>query len=152
MKGELLSLEMLGTFIRNKIQLKDEHKLYQPIADRIKGYDEPDNIKMFLEFAEPYLPYQGVIGEMVLNIGGAIHYYNNGVDGIIDISPFTCMNGIVSEAIYPSVSDDHDGIPIKNFYFDETESDHDRDVEIFLELASTYQKRKTKERIYPGHF
>ena len=62
------------------------------------------------------------------------------------------MNGIVSEAIYPSVSTDHDGIPIKVFYFDETESDYDRDVEIFLELASTYRNRKTKERVYPSFF
>lgn len=87
-----------------------------------------------------------------MNIGGSIYYHSKGADGIIDISPFTCMNGIVSEAIYPSVSADHDGIPIKNFYFDETESDYDRDVEIFLELASTYRKRKAKERIYPTFF
>jgi len=43
--------------------------------------------------------------------------YSQGVDGIVDISPFTCMNGIVTEAIYPVVSRDHDGIPIRVFYF-----------------------------------
>ena len=152
MKGEIFSFEMLGTMIRNRVQLNDEHRLYAPVANRFIGYEETDNIKSILNLAEPYLPYQGVIGEMLLNTGGAIHYYNKGADGIIDISPFTCMNGIVSEAIYPSVSFDNDGIPIKNFYFDETESDYDRDVEIFLELALTYQKRKTKERIYPELF
>jgi predicted nucleotide-binding protein (sugar kinase/HSP70/actin superfamily) len=152
MKGEMFSLEMLGTLIRNRIQLNDEHKLYAPVADRFIGYEETEKIKHILKLAEPYLPYEGVIGEMVLNTGGAIHYHNKGADGIIDISPFTCMNGIVSEAIYPSVSSDYDGIPIKNFYFDETESDYDRDVEIFLELASTYKKRKIKERIFPAYF
>ena len=152
MKGELFSLEMLGAVIRNKVQLSDEHKLNAPVTDRFIGYKETESIKHILKLAEPYLPYQGVIGEMVLNTGGAIHYHNNGADGIIDISPFTCMNGIVSEAIYPSVSIDHDGIPIKNFYFDETESDYDRDVEIFLELASTYRKRKKTKRSYPAHF
>ena len=89
---------------------------------------------------------------MVLNIGGAIYLYGKGADGIIDISPFSCMNGIVSEAIYPAVRTDHDDIPIRLFYFDETESDYDRDVEIFLDLATTYQKMKKKKRIYPGHF
>jgi predicted nucleotide-binding protein (sugar kinase/HSP70/actin superfamily) len=152
MKGEMFSLEMLGTLIRNRVQLNDEHRIYSSVDDRFLGYEETDNIKSILDLAEPYLPYQGVIGEMVLNTGGAIHYYLQGADGIIDISPFTCMNGIVSEAIYPSISSDHDGIPIKNFYFDETESEYDRDVEIFLELASTYQRRKTKKRIYPAHF
>lgn len=152
MKGELFSLEMLGTIIRNKVQLNDEHKLYAPVIDRFTGYEEPENIRSFLKLAEPYLPYQGVIGEMVLNTSGVIHSYNKGADGIIDISPFTCMNGIVSEAIYPSVSTDHDGIPIKNFYFDETEADYDRDVEIFIELAETYRRRKRMDRVYPEFF
>jgi predicted nucleotide-binding protein (sugar kinase/HSP70/actin superfamily) len=152
MKGEGFSLEMLGTLIKDKIQANDEHKLYAPVKDRFIGYEEPEDIKHYLNLGEPYLPHWGAIGEMVLNIGGAIYYQSKGVDGIIDISPFTCMNGIVSEAIYPTVSTDHDGIPIKNFYFDETESDYDRDVEIFLELASTYRKRKSKQRIYPEHF
>jgi len=152
MKGERYSLEMLGTLIRDKFQSYDEHHLYTPVKDRLKGYEEPANIKHYLDLAKPYLPYWGVIGEMVLNVGGAIYYHSKGADGIIDISPFTCMNGIVSEAIYPCVSSDHEGIPIKIFYFDETESDYDRDIEIFLELASTYRKRKTKERIYPSFF
>jgi predicted nucleotide-binding protein (sugar kinase/HSP70/actin superfamily) len=152
MKGEKFSLEMLGALIRDKFQSKDEHKLYAPVHKRFEGYEEPENINYFLDLAKPYLPYWGVIGEMVLNIGGAIYYHSKGVDGIIDISPFTCMNGIVCEAIYPSVSTDHNGIPIKNFYFDETESDYDRDVEIFLELASTYRNRKTKQRVYPSFF
>ena len=152
MKGEGISLEMLGTLIKNKFQAKDEHKLYSQVHKRFEGYEEPENIKSYLNLAEPYLPYWGVIGEMVLNIGGAIYYHSKGADGIIDISPFTCMNGIVSEAIYPNVSADHEEIPIKIFYFDETESDYDRDVEIFLELASTYRKRKTKERVYPSFF
>jgi len=150
--GRRLSLEMLGTVIRNKFQSKDEHRLNVSCQDRFKGYDEPGEIKILLDLAEPYLPYQGVVGEMVLNIGGACYLHGKGVDGIIDISPFSCMNGIVSEAIYPSVSKNHDDIPIRIFYFDETESDYDRDVEIFLDLAKTYQSKKTNPRVFPKHF
>jgi predicted nucleotide-binding protein (sugar kinase/HSP70/actin superfamily) len=95
-----------------------------------------------LKAAHPYLPQEGALGEMVLSTGGAITYYRRGADGIVDISPFTCMNGIVTEAIYPRVSRDHDHIPIRVFYFDGTHSDLDRDVGIFLELAKTYKRRK----------
>ena len=62
------------------------------------------------------------------------------------------MNGIVTEAVYPRVSKDHDDIPIRVFYFDGTQSDLDRDVGIFLELARTYQRRKAKTRRYPAYF
>jgi len=39
---------------------------------------------------------------MVLNVGKAVYLAKKGAAGIIDISPFTCMNGIVCEAIYPN--------------------------------------------------
>ncbi len=51
------------------------------------------------------------------NVGKAVYRARKGAAGIIEISPFTCMNGIVSEAIYPRVSRDLGGIPIRNFYF-----------------------------------
>ena len=62
------------------------------------------------------------------------------------------MNGIVTEAIYPAVSRDCDGMPIRIFYFDGTQSDLERDIGIFLELAQTYQQRKKKSRSYPAYF
>jgi predicted nucleotide-binding protein (sugar kinase/HSP70/actin superfamily) len=94
------------------------------------------------DMAEPYLPAEGVYGEMVLNAGKSVYLWSKGCDGIVDISPFTCMNGIVSEAVYPKISRDHDGIPIRVFYFDGTSSHLERDLGIFLELARTYRKRK----------
>jgi len=152
LQGRKFSKSMLGVFVKNRIQRRDEHKLLEPLHGRFEGYDEPEDTSKLLEPAKPYLPYWGSLGEMVLNVGGAIHLFDNGADGVVDISPFTCMNGIISEAVYPKVSEDHDGMPIRNFYFDGTESDYDRDVEIFLELASTYMRRKKTVRNYPSHF
>ncbi|HDL19414.1 MAG TPA: hypothetical protein ENH29_10195 [Bacteroidetes bacterium] len=150
--GRQFSKSMLGTVIKNKIQQMDEHKLLSPLHDRFVGYEEPETTQRVVEHAKPYLPFCGALGEMVLNVGGAIYFYEKGADGIIDISPFTCMNGIVCEAIYPKMSEEHNKFPIRSFYFDGTESDYDRDVEIFLELSGTYQRRKKKVRIYPKHF
>ena len=58
----------------------------------------------------PYLPREGAFGEMVLNVGKVVYLAKKGAAGIIDISPFTCMNGIVCEAIYPRISRDLGGI------------------------------------------
>jgi predicted nucleotide-binding protein (sugar kinase/HSP70/actin superfamily) len=151
-QGDRFSKAMLGAVVRNKIQERDEHQLQAPLKSRFKGYEEPESIAKLVAPVAPYLPYSGSLGEMVLNVGGAIYLYQKGADGIIDISPFTCMNGIVCEAVYPRVSQDHDNLPIRNFYFDGTEMDYDRDVEIFLELASTYKRRKRNQRTYPSHF
>ena len=88
---------------------------------------------------------------MVVNVGKVVHLARKGVDGIIDISPFTCMNGIVCEAVYPRLSRDLGGLPIRNFYFDGTQSDLDRDLGVFLELARAHQKRKTHQRVFPQY-
>jgi predicted nucleotide-binding protein (sugar kinase/HSP70/actin superfamily) len=79
---------------------------------------------------------------MTLSVGKAIYLYDKGVDGIIDISPFTCMNGVISEGVYPEVSSDHDDIPIRTFYFDGTTTNLENDLEIFIELARNYNRRK----------
>jgi len=84
------------------------------------------------------LPPDGAVGEMVLNVGAVSCLALRGVDGILDISPFTCMNGIVSEAIYPRVSADLGGLPVRNLYFDGTASDLDLELGVFVEMARTY--------------
>jgi hypothetical protein len=62
------------------------------------------------------------------------------------------MNGIVSEAVYHAVAAAHDDIPIRNFYFDASSSNMERDLDIFMELAAGYRKRKSRQRRYPACF
>jgi predicted nucleotide-binding protein (sugar kinase/HSP70/actin superfamily) len=127
LNGLQFSTDALGAWIRKRVQLHDEHVLLEPFRSDFAGYEEP-TIAEVLEAARPYLPRESAMGEMVLNVGKAVCLAKKGVDGIIDISPFTCMNGIVCEAVYPRVSRDLGGLPIRNFYFDGTQSDLDRDL------------------------
>ena len=76
-----------------------------------------------------------------------VYLARKGAAGIIDISPFTCMNGIVCEAIYPRISRDLGGLPIRNFYFDGTQSDLDRDLGVYMELARSFARRAESQRL-----
>ncbi|HSB77035.1 MAG TPA: hypothetical protein VLC12_15365 [Terriglobales bacterium] len=149
--GQTISLDMLKNTLRNHIQHRDERALLAPFAEDFAGYEEP-HIAEVLELARPYLPNSGVEGEMVVSIGKAAYLARHGADGIVDISPFTCMNGIVSEAIYPKLSKDYGGIPIRNFYFDGTQAELQRDLGIYLELARSYGEKKPYARRYPQRF
>ena len=62
------------------------------------------------------------------------------------------MNGIVTEAVYPRVSADCADMPIRNFFFDGTRIDLQRDLGMFMELARSYQARKPVQRVYPRAF
>lgn len=149
--GQTFSLDMLKSTLRSHIQHSDERALLAPFAEDFTGYEEP-HISEVLELARPYLPASGAEGEMVVSVGKAAYLARHGADGIVDISPFTCMNGIVSEAIYPKLSKDYGGIPIRNFYFDGTQADLQRDLGIYLELARSYREKKPYPRRYPARF
>ncbi|MBL7994805.1 hypothetical protein JNM05_05485 [bacterium] len=150
--GKRFSKKMLQSKVKNFIQRKDEHAMLHIFEQDFRGYEEPAHAIDALKRSLPYLPHYGALGEMTLSSGKAIYLYDKGADGIIDVSPFTCMNGIVCEAIYPKISREHDNIPMKVFYFDGTRSDWDRDIGIFIELARNYQQKKAKHRVYPNYF
>ncbi|MBN1292625.1 MAG: hypothetical protein JXB48_12365 [Candidatus Latescibacteria bacterium] len=146
--GKKYSTDMAIAKIKSHIMKKDEHKLLEPFHDDFIGYEEPEDITEIVELAEPYLPARSALGEMSLSLGRSGYSYFKGVDGIVDISPFSCMNGIVSEAVYPSFSKDHNNIPCRVFYYDGVNLDLDRDIGIFMELVKGYISRKKVERIY----
>ena len=149
LRGRLLSTAAASTWVRDRVQHRDEEHLLGPFHDDFRGYEEPE-VDEVIEAARPYLPADGALGEMVLSIGRAIRLAARGVDGIIDISPFTCMNGIVCEAIYPRVSRDLGGLPIRTLYFDGTPRDLEGDLGVYLDLARSYQQRKTTPRPTPA--
>lgn len=151
-KGQRFSKAMLAAKIKNFVQRRDEHALLELFREDFKGYEEPHHVTQVLQKSLPYLPHYGALGEMTVSSGKAMYLYEKGVDGIVDVSPFTCMNGIVCEALYPKISRAHDNIPMKVFYFDGTRSDWDRDIGIFIELARNYRQKKTRKRIYPNYF
>jgi predicted nucleotide-binding protein (sugar kinase/HSP70/actin superfamily) len=148
--GRGLTLEHLGVRIRNAVQARDEHRILEPLREDFRGLEEPE-IGPLLEGGRPYLPQAGAFGEMVVSVGKIVYLAGKGVDGIVDISPFSCMNGIVCEAVYPRLSRDLGGLPIRNFYFDGTQSDLDRDLGVFLELAHAHQQRKAVQRVFPPY-
>jgi predicted nucleotide-binding protein (sugar kinase/HSP70/actin superfamily) len=150
--GRRLSGAMLGARLRDHVQHADEWALRAPFAQDFRGYEEPRDVCELLQAGRPYLPRSGAAGEMVLSAGKVEYLFRMGVDGIIDVSPFSCMNGIVSEALYPRQSADHTGLPIKNFYFDGTGRDLVPDLEIFLELARAYRQIKQHPRRFPSWF
>ena len=150
-QGRTFSKAMVAAKISDHLQHKDEHRLYRIFANEFRGYEEPP-IQQILLHSKPYLPHTGALGEMTLSVGKAVFHHHQGCDGVVDVAPFTCMNGIVTEAIYPRVSADWDDMPIRNFFFDGTHTDLERDLGVFMELAQSYQGRKKVQRVYPPGF
>jgi predicted nucleotide-binding protein (sugar kinase/HSP70/actin superfamily) len=148
-RGKRLSFKMLGCKVKQSVMHADERRLLKPFEEDFIGYEEPHHISQVLELSKPYLPREIAHGEMVINLGRSIWYWQKGAAGVIDVSPFTCMNGIVCEAVYPRVSKELGGFPMRVFYFDGLQSNLDSYVEIFMELAKHYA-HKNQRRVDSG--
>jgi predicted nucleotide-binding protein (sugar kinase/HSP70/actin superfamily) len=151
-QGRKYSLAMIQAVLKKRVMKHYEHQLLALFHDDFKGYEEPHDTSVVVEHGAPYLPAQKALGEMAMSIGRSGYLYTRGCDGIVDISPFSCMNGIATEAIYPSFSRDHENIPCRVFYYDGVNADLDRDISIFMELVRGYMRRKTRQRRYPDCF
>ncbi len=145
-EGRRWSFAMMGNRLRQAVMRADEHALLAPLAGEFRMRLEPPHTGAILARSRPYLPAEAALGEMVLNVGKAIWYYEQGAAAVIDVSPFSCMNGIVSEAVYPRVSRDLGGFPIRTLYFDGVQDSLDRDLDIFLEAARGFLTRSSRPR------
>ncbi len=138
--GRFFSLEMLKIGVKGWILHGDADALQEPFN---RDSREEAGLNDILERSESYLPNRGVLGEMVLSVGKTIYLRDHGASGVVDISPFCCMNGIVSQAIYPRISDEHNGFPVRVFFFDQSQKDLDEEVSIFMDLVRAYRARNS---------
>jgi predicted nucleotide-binding protein (sugar kinase/HSP70/actin superfamily) len=76
--------------------------------------------KLPYELAKPYLCHF-VGGHGVETIASTVDYARQGLDGVIQVAPFTCMPEIIAQDLLPRVSRDL-GIPVMTLVLDEHSS------------------------------
>ncbi len=138
------------TFLKDKIQKRDEHKMKEIFRGAIKKLDEPTT-EQVLELARPYI-HDSFEGEAVLSIGKAIDFIRHGASGIINVMPFTCMPGTVVTGVMKRVRLDFDNIPFLTMAYDGLEQSNTLTrLEAFMHQASQYASRaKAKQTLSVG--
>jgi predicted nucleotide-binding protein (sugar kinase/HSP70/actin superfamily) len=79
------------------------------------------------------------------SVGSAVEYARQGVDGIIQIAPLTCMPEIVAHSVLPAVGS-HYGLPILTIYVDEQTGEAGllTRLEAFIDMIKRRKLRKKK--------
>jgi predicted nucleotide-binding protein (sugar kinase/HSP70/actin superfamily) len=93
--------------------------------------------------AHPYFP-EMVGGHGQDSVGHTIMYKKAGVDGVVQLAPFTCIPEIVAKSVLSRLSHDI-GIPVISFFLDEQtgEAGMRTRLEAFVDLL--FRKRKALE-------
>ncbi len=95
--------EYLKLNLENMIQVKDVRRLERAIG-RLPGGREP-MISEILSRARPFLSDE-FEGETILSVGKAVEFLREGVAGLINVMPFSCMPGTIVNALLKRVRDE----------------------------------------------
>ncbi len=113
-KGQWKNL--LTNLIQNYIQRKIEKSLAKPLEKKF-GLLAEEPVEKTLEMASPYI-HNTFEGEAILSVGKTIEYYHQGVGGVVNVMPFTCMPSTIVSTQTRRISADCDDMPILNLSFD----------------------------------
>ncbi|OGL49172.1 MAG: hypothetical protein A3C43_09075 [Candidatus Schekmanbacteria bacterium RIFCSPHIGHO2_02_FULL_38_11] len=127
----------LRNIIKDNIQKYYEHKIYKSVKGFIRNWGEPDTEEI-LGYSKPYLD-PSFDGEAVLSIGKSIDFIKNGMKGIINIIPFTCLPGTIVTAVSKKLSGDYGNIPWLNIAYDGVnDTGSETRLEAFMYQARLY--------------
>lgn len=107
--------------------------------------DEESHLERAERMAKPYL-MRDIGGDALECVSDVAYADKKGKDGIIHISPFTCMPEIMSQNIFPKMREEHD-IPILSLVMDEQtgKAGYITRLEAFVDLMRR-KKRKMLEK------
>lgn len=110
--------EMIRSFLGNSFLTRLEHQAYEAAGGILEGRHEPSTEEL-VEVGLSYFPVE-FNSEAILSAARASLFIDrDGAEMIINVSPFTCMPGTVTAAVFRQMSS-RKGVPIVNMFYDGT--------------------------------
>jgi predicted nucleotide-binding protein (sugar kinase/HSP70/actin superfamily) len=97
-------------------QQRDESRFLGRFNGALRSLHEP-TIARTLQLARPYI-HDSFEGEAVLSIGKAIDFINQGVSGIVNVMPLSCMPGTITSAVLKRVRETYPSLPMLNIAYE----------------------------------
>jgi len=109
-------LGLLGTKSLSAYQRVTERRMHARVGHLLRQPADPPMRKL-MEMARPYFdPLLGT--ETLLTVSKVVHYAANGVSGVVNVMPFSCMPGIVVTGLAGRLRQDFGLLPWLDINFD----------------------------------
>jgi predicted CoA-substrate-specific enzyme activase len=130
--------DLVKVVLVDQVQRWDEQRMLRPVAARLRNAHEPP-IACLAGFARPY--YDPLLGtEAVLSVGKAVEFSRQGLAGILNVLPFTCMPGTIVSGLSQRIRADHRQIPWLDVIYDaQGETNLHTRLEAFLYQARQFR-------------
>ncbi|NPA48705.1 MAG: CoA activase [Thermodesulfobacteria bacterium] len=137
--------ELTRLIIENHVQVKDEHKFASLVKDLLRTAEEP-HVDEIIGFAKRYVSEE-FEGEAILSVGKSLDYLRHGVNGIINVIPFTCMPGTVVTMLLKRVREENGLVPVLTVSCDGQRSMGTRmRLEAFMHQVHEHFEEKRRKR------
>lgn len=134
----------LTTLWTDRIQKRDEHRLGAAFMGSKNYPKDPEILKIILK-ARPYV-HHAFRGEAILSIGKTVDFIQKGVAGILNIMPFTCMPGTITNALLKRCREDHNNIPFLNMAYDgQAQTNTMTRLEAFMHQVKRFHGNRIKD-------
>lgn len=121
--------DMAAAYLKNRFLTRMEHEAYEAAGELLRHRREPA-MEAMIERGRAYFPVE-FTAEAMLTVGRTCLFIERDrADLIVNVSPFTCMPGTLTSAVFGQLTA-ATGIPIVNMYYDGTVGVN-RKVAVFL--------------------
>jgi predicted nucleotide-binding protein (sugar kinase/HSP70/actin superfamily) len=135
-----------GNVIKAKIQEVFQEAIVGKIAGSVADELEIErdvHLHEMLELCDPYV-HKDYDGDPPLAFGAAAALAKQGISGVANILPFTCMPGTLIASVSPSFRKDHDNLPWVNIAYDgQDDSGIQTRMQAFVHQATEFCRRKS---------
>jgi predicted nucleotide-binding protein (sugar kinase/HSP70/actin superfamily) len=131
--------DLVKAHLTHWVQVRDEHRLMSAFNGNLRSLHEP-TIEETLRRALPYV-HHSFEGEAVLSVGKAVDYIRRGVSGVVNVMPFSCMPGTITNGLLKRLREDFGNIPFLNIAYEgQQDTQTVTRLEAFMHQAREYQR------------
>jgi predicted nucleotide-binding protein (sugar kinase/HSP70/actin superfamily) len=134
---------------KSRIQEFFQHVVTSGISGAVSEELEMERdveLEEMLDLCDPYV-HKDYDGDPALAFGAAAALAGQGISGVVNILPFTCMPGTLISAVSPTFRRDHDNVPWVNIAYDgQDDSGIQTRLQAFMHQAGEYCTERGLDR------
>lgn len=138
----------VGAWITQWVQDRIERRLHHRIAPALRQPEETSVRRLLHRLSPLYPPRLGT--EAVLSLSKPADLMDMGASGILNVLPFSCMPGIITQAMAPALRRSLGGIPWLDVVYDAQEQTNvNTRMEAFMHQVAHFQRTRSSAAIPP---
>ena len=121
-KQELLRNRQYGSYVSQcascMVQKMDVRRISKSFRGALRHFSHESPTSELMRHAAPYVNQAIRCGDTALGMGRAVEYAHEGFHGVVNLSPFNCLPGMITNALLHRFSEHNPNVPVLRMVYD----------------------------------